>query len=262
MLEVIDKGQSTPAHPVPIVFVHGAFHGAWCWDEHFLDFFAAEGYRAVAFSLRGHGRSTTPTSLKRCSIADYVDDLDEVVTGLPTPPILVGHSMGGFIIQKYLETRSVPAAVLAASTPPVGQHAALVKLSLRQPWRALRATLTGRPSVLFDTVPLARKNLFSSDTAEDVVMRTHLQLREESPRALLADMSLLDLVQTSEIDTPMLVIGGGQDALYSRDVVRSTARAYGTTEVMIPDVAHDMMLDTHWAGVARTIARWLGERNL
>ena len=39
----------------PVLFVHGAWHGAWCGDEHFLDFFADKGYRAVALSLRGHG---------------------------------------------------------------------------------------------------------------------------------------------------------------------------------------------------------------
>ena len=55
MLEVIDKGSSTESHPVPLLFVHGTWHAAWCWDEHFLDFFADKGYRAVALSLRGHG---------------------------------------------------------------------------------------------------------------------------------------------------------------------------------------------------------------
>ena len=35
MLEVIDKGQCTPAHPVSLMFVHGGWHGAWCWDDHF-----------------------------------------------------------------------------------------------------------------------------------------------------------------------------------------------------------------------------------
>jgi pimeloyl-ACP methyl ester carboxylesterase len=48
MLEVIDKGRCTDAHPVPLLFVHGAWHGAWCWDEHFLDLFADKGYRALA----------------------------------------------------------------------------------------------------------------------------------------------------------------------------------------------------------------------
>jgi len=60
MLEVIDKGSCSEAHPVPLLFVHGGWHGAWCWDDHFVDFFADAGYRAVAVSLRGHG--TSPTS--------------------------------------------------------------------------------------------------------------------------------------------------------------------------------------------------------
>src|SRR6516165_7262546 len=57
MLEVIDKGSCTEAHPVPLLFVHGGWHGAWCWDDQFLGYFADAGYRAVSMSLRGHGAS-------------------------------------------------------------------------------------------------------------------------------------------------------------------------------------------------------------
>jgi pimeloyl-ACP methyl ester carboxylesterase len=57
MLEVIDKGSATESHPVPLLFVHGTWHAAWCWDEHFLDFFGDKGFRAVAVSLRSHGAS-------------------------------------------------------------------------------------------------------------------------------------------------------------------------------------------------------------
>jgi hypothetical protein len=52
MLEVIDRGHCTPAHPTPLLVVHGAWDAAWCWDEHFLNFFADKGYRALAASLR------------------------------------------------------------------------------------------------------------------------------------------------------------------------------------------------------------------
>ena len=70
MLEVIDKGSCTDAHPVPLLFVHGGWHAAWCWDDHFLDFFAAAGYRAVALSLRGHGTSPTTKPVRKVSIGD------------------------------------------------------------------------------------------------------------------------------------------------------------------------------------------------
>src|SRR5882757_10409654 len=78
MLEVIDKGSCSESHPAPLLFVHGAWHAAWCWDEHFLDFFADKGYRALAVSLRGHGSSPTPKPLRSCSVADYVADVASV----------------------------------------------------------------------------------------------------------------------------------------------------------------------------------------
>ncbi|PRC60013.1 alpha/beta hydrolase, partial [Mycobacterium sp. ITM-2017-0098] len=78
MLEVIDKGSASAAHPAPLLFVHGAWHAAWCWDEHFLTFFADRGYRALALSLRGHGGSPATKPLRSLSMADYVDDIAEV----------------------------------------------------------------------------------------------------------------------------------------------------------------------------------------
>ncbi len=75
MLELIDKGSCSDAHPTPLLFVHGGWHAAWCWGDYFLDYFADAGFRAVAVNLRGHGGSTLSKPLKSCSIADYVEDV-------------------------------------------------------------------------------------------------------------------------------------------------------------------------------------------
>ncbi len=69
MLEVIDKGSGN-AGP-PLLFIHGAWHGAWCWDEHFLDFFANNGFHAVALSLRGHGNSPTDMAGSKNLTVDF-----------------------------------------------------------------------------------------------------------------------------------------------------------------------------------------------
>src|SRR3954462_12398739 len=127
MLEVLDKGQVSNAHPHPLLFVHGAWHGGWCWDENFLDFFVARGHRVVAPSLRGHGSSPTVGSARLRSISDFVDDISSVIETLPSAPVLVGHSMGGFVVQKYLETHDAPAAVLMASVPPRGHLRSLLR---------------------------------------------------------------------------------------------------------------------------------------
>lgn len=53
-LELIEKLPSGPAKETPILFVHGAWHDALCWDEFFLPYFAEQGYSAYAVSLQGH----------------------------------------------------------------------------------------------------------------------------------------------------------------------------------------------------------------
>ena len=119
-LEVITREPEGNARTTPILFVHGMFHGAWCWEEHFLPFFAQRGYAAHALSLRGHAGSEGCERLRWTSLADYVSDLGQVVNQLPRPPVLVGHSMGGMITQKYLQSHQSPAAVLLASISPIG----------------------------------------------------------------------------------------------------------------------------------------------
>ena len=82
----------------PIVFVHGAYTGAWCWNEHFLTWFADQGFETISFSLRGHGGSGGRALRSLASIDDYVEDLEEIVETLGKKPILIGHSSGGNVV--------------------------------------------------------------------------------------------------------------------------------------------------------------------
>src|SRR4026207_1083164 len=105
-LEIISRYPSGGKHSTPLLFIHGALHGAWCWDFHFLVSSAQHGFAAHAVNLRGHGSSEGHERLRWTRIADYVEDLKNAARQLPSPPVLIGHSMGSFIIQKYLEDPS------------------------------------------------------------------------------------------------------------------------------------------------------------
>ena len=58
-LEVLSRQPASNPRPTPLLFVHGASHGAWYWTN-FLDYFAEHGYTAYAPNLRGHGASAAP----------------------------------------------------------------------------------------------------------------------------------------------------------------------------------------------------------
>ena len=119
-LEVLTREPKSDARNTPVLFVHAMFRGAWCWEDHFLPYFAQHGYVAHALSLRGHAGSEGRERLRWASVADYVSDLSQAVNQLPTTPVLVGHSMGGMFIQKYLQSHQTPAALLLASVSPKG----------------------------------------------------------------------------------------------------------------------------------------------
>lgn len=256
MLEVIDKG-SGDSNAAPLLFVHGAWHGAWCWDEHFLDFFADNGYRALALSLRGHGNSPTAKRLSRCSIADYVDDVVSVAQTLPTPPVVIGHSMGGFVVQKYLESNAAPAGVLLASIPPQGDSRALMRVMRRHPWVCVKGLVTGNTEAVVGTPALVREYLFSPHTPDEVVTWSAGRVKRESFRALNVDSAFTARPKPRRVKTHLLVLGAELDGIFTRDEVHDTARAYGTVAEIFPGIGHNMMVEPGWREVAQRIAAWL-----
>lgn len=259
MLEVLDKGSTSPAHPAPLLFVHGGWHAAWCW-ENFLDFFADAGYRAVAVSLRGHGASPTPTPLHRVSVADYIDDVRAVADDLGGWPVLIGHSLGGFVVQRYLETRRAPAAVLVGSVPPQGVLTLALRVWRRRPSMTLEAWNDRTLLKFLATPALAREYLFCADTPEAVVESCRQRAGAESVRAAMTD-PILRRVATRRVSTPILVLGAEYDGFVSVEEVRATARAYRTEPEFFP-MGHNMMLEPGWPDVAGRILAWLRARDV
>lgn len=255
-LEVISRTPASDPHPTPLLFVHGAWHGPWCWQAHFLDYFAQHGYAVHALGLRGHGHSDGRDRLRWTRMADYVADVTRVAAQLPAPPILIGHSMGGMVVQKYLEKQFCPAAILLASVPPAGVLATTLRILRRHPREFLRVNLSLSLYPLISTPELAREAFFSADMPDDTVNRYFPLLQDESYLAFL-DMLGLSRVRPQRIKTPVLVLGGANDTIFHVSEVEATARAYGTEAIIWPDMAHDMMLETGWQSVADRMIDWL-----
>ncbi|MCL4875241.1 MAG: alpha/beta fold hydrolase [Anaerolineae bacterium] len=254
-LEVIERLPVGIPRPAPLLFIHGAWHGAWCWEENFLPYFVRQGYRCYALSLRGHG--TSEGKVRWASWKDYLSDIHEVARTLDLPPVLIGHSMGGYLAQKYLEFFPVTAAVLLASIPAHGILPYVARFALRHPGALLQALVTLNPYHLVGTLELAHEGLFSQDMPTEQVKKYWEKLTHESFR-MVWDTSLLALPKPKRVlRTPVMVIAAEEDRLFHVGEEKATARAYHAELHVIPAMAHDVMLEKHWQEAADLTLNWL-----
>lgn len=236
-----------PARP-PLLFVHGAWHGAWSWQESWLPAVAARGWHGVAVSLRGHGGSDRPERYRRATLRHYQHDVLQAITALPAPPVLIGHSMGGLVVQSVLERyRAAPAGVLVASAPPV-HGLGFATAMLRHDPALLGAALVGGE-------PRPRERTFFGSAMPAEEARRHTS--RFSQEAALAAWQVALPRRVPDVRAPVLVLGGADDRLLApREVIR-TARTYGTRARIFRGMGHDLMLGPGNLGVLEVMLAWL-----
>jgi len=241
----------------PIIFIHGSWHGAWCWQEHFLDYFSSHGFDVYAPDLRGHGDSAPVTAMRWNRISHYVEDVLCVVDDLDQKPVLIGHSMGGFISQHCMLHSEKPAAVaLLATVPYYGAVPVASKLALRRPIDFARANLflTLYP---FVEDPLKAWHMFlEKDIPREEALNFGARLSDESYLAFL-DMLFLDLPKLPENLPPVLVIGGEKDTLFSVTSQQATARRYKADCHIINSAPHNLMASSQWKQTADLLISWI-----
>lgn len=257
-LEVISREPTQKLCETPLLFVHGSCHAAWCWEENFLDYFAERGFSSHALSLRGHGKSEGKEKLRWTSVRDYVRDVAQTADGFKNKPVVIGHSLGGFVVQKYLEQYEAPAAILLAPSPVSGMFRDGTRLFFRDPFLFLRVFATMDVQKVYGTPERVHAALFS-ETADKTKIAGYAQkCGQESFRAFLEMLFLLPKPRL--IKSPLLVIGAANDRIVSQNSILKTARAYRADVKIFPEMAHDLMLEEGWEAVAEFICSWLENR--
>jgi pimeloyl-ACP methyl ester carboxylesterase len=247
----------------PVLMVHGAFAGPFVW-EGFAAKFAEAGYGVHSPALRHHEGEGLPESLNQVSLADYADDLDRFIDGLPGPPVLVGHAMGGLIAQMLAARGKVRALILLAPSAPWGiPPSTLFEIASAQ------AVLL---NVGFWNASLAPKDHILARHGLDRLGRDErdallARLVPESGRAIFEVMHWgLDMRRASEIDggkvtAPMLVMVGSEDRISPPGTVERIAALYGAHALYekIPGMSHWLMGEPGWEKVAGRALNWLDE---
>jgi pimeloyl-ACP methyl ester carboxylesterase len=252
-LELLKVPSLGPAAGPPLLFVHGMFHGAWCWREMYMPFFAMRGYDTYAVSLRDHGQSTRTADPRAWHLADYVKDVAWAVDRIGRKPILIGHSLGGTIVQKLLETDEYPGVALLAPSPIGGSNQAAVKMMARHPASMLRAVLKRD---LNAALPAFVDSFFSRQMPKAQVREYTARMNGRTSFLAAEDAYYKDCPKPEKKGTPVLVVAGERD--WSIPMAKHEALAEGWGgELRTAPCAHDMMLDVEWEASARIVLDWL-----
>ncbi len=260
----------------PVLFIHGLWLHATSWTP-WIETFTDKGYAASAPGWPGDPATVAEARANPESIADHgIDDVVEhyaaLIEGLPTKPILIGHSFGGMIAQKLLGLDLAAAAVAI--------DAAQIKGVLPLPLSALRATLPvfKNPANKHRAVSLTPEqfryafgNALPPAESDELYDRWAIPAPGkplfEAAAANFDPHSPAKVATDNSARGPLLLIMGGQDHTVPEAVTKATLKQYrhsdAVTDILeFPDRAHSLTIDHGWRDVADATLAWLTEHGL
>jgi len=173
--------------------------------------------------------------------------------------VVVGHSMGALVVQKYLEKRggngTLRGVVHACPVPPFGLLPSTFQLAFFRPglFTEINALATGHRA----SRRALAEALFSRDVERERIDRFYGRMQRESHRALM-DMTIWNLPQLWRMQkVEALVLGAEHDALIAPSLAQSTAGLLGAKYQCLDGMGHAVMLENEWERAADTILAWV-----
>jgi pimeloyl-ACP methyl ester carboxylesterase len=260
---------------VPVVFVHGLWLHASSWTP-WLELFAARGYDPIAPGWPGDAATAEetradPDAVAGYGVGDVTDHYSAIISALPSPPVVIGHSFGGLIAQR-LHGMGFARACVALSPAQFKGNLALPPAQLRTAWPVL-----SRPGLRKKTWSHTAES-FHRGFANAVSREESDQLFERhgipSPARPLFQAGLAAFTPHSEasVDTrrergPLLLLAAGRDRTVPEVSVKAAYRIQkrnpGVTELhTFPDRGHSMGADSGWSEVAETALAFLARHGV
>ena len=193
----------------PLVFLHGIGGAARAWRGQ-LEFFR-DRYRTIAWDMPGYGGSAPLPTVSIAALADALQDFLEQVGA--EKPILVGHSIGGMIVQQLLAKNPhiAGAIVLAQTSPAFGKPEG----EWQKAFIAARLGPLDRGETMASLAPTLVRELVGDDPAPggmELARDCMASVSEATYRATMLALMGFDLRKTlGNIAVPTLVLSGSKD---------------------------------------------------
>jgi pimeloyl-ACP methyl ester carboxylesterase len=257
-LELIHSAAEGRPKPVKLLFVHGICTGAWVWEPNFLPYFAGLGYESYALSLRGHGQSEGREKIRHFGLGDFADDVDWAVKRIGAPTVVIGHSLGGAVVQNYVKRGGKAAgAVLFCAVPPHGLIRAAAHMQAQNPALAHELRIAIARGLRAANLDIIESGLFAHPAAPELRRLLFERMDDVAEEASRQALGLTPFAPLPWAMPKLLVVGCDRDWFVPPGDVRTTAIYYGVRSVIVKNGAHAIMLDKNWREAAEPIAEWL-----
>ncbi|HEV2012253.1 MAG TPA: alpha/beta hydrolase [Candidatus Limnocylindria bacterium] len=254
-----------------IVFIHGAWVTARCWDP-FVGWFGAHGYTSIAPSwpykdrAPAELRAAPPAGLAGLGVTEIVEHYASVIQQLPESPILIGHSYGGLFVQLLLDRGIGRAGVAISPAPPRGVLA-LYPSSIRSNFGVL-ARWGGWRSIVPPSFGAFAYGFLNKMSAAEQRRIYDEQATPETGRIFYqAAFALLDRNRATAVNfrnatrAPLLMTAGSDDHNVVPAMVRDNYRKYRsparTDFHEFAGRTHWIIAEPGWDEVATFVAHWL-----
>ena len=246
-----------------IVFVHGMYMNGVSWAP-WIERASTRGHDSSAPSWPFHDgtpaelRANVPDGLGLLTFGVVVDHLKKVVSGLPTPPVLIGHSIGGLVVQKLINDGFGAAGAAIRPAPPQGIFT-LDPTFFTANFPHINPFAGNKPVIMtperFQYTFCNTMSAADSNTAFDTYV---VPESRNVPRSTLTTQGHIDFVREH---APLLVIAGDSDHLVPQALIEKNVKAYagnGTVDFKaFPHRSHFICNQEGWEEVADFAFDWV-----
>ena len=229
-----------------IVLIPGLWMTALCW-EHWVKHYGEKGYSVIAANWPGMEGDIEllrrdPSSFANLGLTEVVDHYEQIIRGLETAPIIIGHGVGGLVTQILLDRGWGAAGVAIASAPPKGVF--------RSVFRNLKLALKGR-----SLTPQQFHYDFANTFAEAPSIAAFERYVVPAPNRILRQVALANFSPDApstvrfhnDSRAPLLLVAGGKDRFAPPSLVKANFDLYQESKAEtdykeFPDQTHFSLL--------------------
>jgi pimeloyl-ACP methyl ester carboxylesterase len=211
-----------------IVFIHGMYMNGVSWQP-WVDRARGRGFASIAPSWPFHEgkpaelRANVPSGLGALNFGAVVAHLSAIVKALPTPPILIGHSVGGLVVQKLINQGLGSVGVAISPAPPQGIFTVdgnFVKANFPHvnPFAGNKPVIMTRERFRFTFC-----NTMSTAESDPAFESYVVPESRKVPRSTLTSQGHIDFAKDH---APLLIIAGDSDHLVPQALIEKNVKSY------------------------------------